>query len=85
MTIMTKSLVMLRCGGACVDGGARIMFDIYSMVWAAVGRGSLRGSLSWVTFWAYVGHFIGESYVKIIYFLEGWLLLLGPSEYIYSH
>ena len=51
-----------------VDGGARNMFDIYSMFWAAVGRGSLRGSLSWVTFGAYVGHFIGEYYVKTVFF-----------------
>ena len=46
-----------------VDDGAIIIFDVHSMVWAPVGRGSLRGSLSWVTFWAYVGHFIGDSYV----------------------
>ena len=77
MTIMTKSLVMIRCGGACVDGGARNMFDIYSMFWAAVGRGSLRGSLSWVTFWAYVGHFIGEAFVKTAFFL----VVISTSSY----
>ena len=60
-----------------VDGGARNMFDIYSMFWAAVGRGSLRGSLSWVTFWAYVGHFIGEAFVKAAFFL----VVISTSSY----